>query len=93
MRDVTKKEMMEYRTMGREMIRRQLEKYPVESRELQEQVDRNLAKFDHHAGLMRLSLIKGDLKAHYRGLVTAVRRIRYLSENQVFLDECLAKES
>lgn len=82
MKEVTKKEMMQYRFNGNLMIRKQLKKYPIQNKELKRQVELNIKKFETHADLMKSTQSKSEVRENYIELVNVVTTIKSITENQ-----------
>ena len=78
----TKKEMLEFRFLGKKMIEHQLKKLPVKHEEIQRQIDNYIKKFDECVNKMHPKQRKYEIRVYYIELVTIVRTIRYLTENQ-----------
>lgn len=82
MKEITKKEMMQYRFNGNQMIRIQLKKYPIQNKELKRQVELNIKKFETHADLMKYTQSKSEVRENYIELVNVVTTIKSITENQ-----------
>ena len=90
MKEITKKEMMQYRFNGNQMIRIQLKKYPIQNKELKRQVELNIKKFETHADLMKYTQSKSEVRENYIELVNVVTTIKSITENQETLVSMLS---